>query len=88
MSFTRFKKILNNQLEADEVETAEIIETVEEPVVEEIEIVEEENKIENIYSMSKEELDEHAAVKYGIELDRRKSKSKMIRDLLTKLKGE
>ena len=39
-------------------------------------------------SMSKSELDKYASENAGIELDGRKSKKNMIKELLTKLKGE
>jgi hypothetical protein len=43
---------------------------------------------ENIEDMTKLELDEYAHNHDGIELDRRKTKKNMIKEFLTKLKGE
>lgn len=42
----------------------------------------------SLEDMTKQELDEYALVEKNIELDRRKSKPNMIKDLLAKLKGE
>lgn len=42
----------------------------------------------DIDKMDKLELDEYASNKEGIELDRRQSKKNMIKEFLTKLKGE
>lgn len=93
MPFTTFLKRIQGKEELQEEIIMPVFEDVSEEVLKEEDEVFEENKPEilseeELLTLSKTELDEYA-FGYGIELDRRKSKSSMINDFITQLnKGE
>jgi hypothetical protein len=99
MSFTRFKKLIDNRKETiiedniifDDVSVEEIIEEFNSEDLAQSESFSEEDIssteeiILKIKKMTKIELDEYAE-KYEIQLDRRKTKNNMIEEFIQKLK--